>query len=70
MILQGEVGKLQVSLPYLSRELLTVLLPGELGLQGAAGLQRAVQSIRGRLLPHVEHVLLKPALVHTRLSYK
>ncbi|TNN87039.1 hypothetical protein EYF80_002794 [Liparis tanakae] len=70
LILQGEAGKLQVGLPSLSRERLAVLLPGQLGLYGALGLQRAVEPIRRPLLPHIEQLLLKPALIHARLSYK
>lgn len=73
MVFQAEAGKLQVGLPILGEELLTVLLPGQVELGGAlllSKLQRAVQSIWRLLLPHIEHLLLKPALIHTILSYK
>lgn len=73
MVLEAEAGKLHVGLPFLGGELLTVLLPGQLELGGALGLdklQRAVQPIWRPLLPHIEHLLLKPALIHTGLSYK
>lgn len=71
MVAQAEAGKLQVGLPLLGEELLTVLLPDQPGLGGAPGpnnLQRAVQPVRGPVLPHIEHLLLKPALIHTGLS--
>lgn len=73
LVLQAEDGKLQGGLPFLGDKLLAVLLPGQLELRGALGLnklQGAVQPIRRFLLPHIEHMLLKPALIHTGLSYK
>lgn len=73
LVFQAEGGKLQVGLPFLRGELLTVLLPGQLEQGGARGwtkLQRAVQLIGRLLLPRKEHLLLNPALIHTGLSYK
>lgn len=73
MVFQTEAGKFQVGLPFLGEERLTVLLPGQLELGGALGLNklhRAVQPIGRPLLPHIERLLLKPALIHAGLSYK
>ena len=68
LVFQAEAGKLQVGLPFLGEELLgAVLQPGQLGPGGDLGLQRTVQLI-GMALLH--HLLLKPALIHTSLSYK
>ena len=73
LVFWTEAGELQVGLPIVGKELLTVLLPGQLELGGALRrnrLQRTVQSIWRLLLPHIEHLLLKPALIHTGVSYK
>lgn len=73
LVFQAEAGKLEVGLPFLAEEQLTVLPPGQIepgGAQGLNKLHRAGQSIGRPLLPHIEHLLLKPALIHAGLSYK
>lgn len=67
-VVQAEGGKLQVGLPVLGRELLTVLLPGQLEQRGWPKLQRTLQTIGGPLLSCKDHLLLHPPIVHTRLS--
>lgn len=73
LVLQADVGKLQVCPAILGGKLLTVLLPGQLEQRGArrwTKLQRAAQTIGRLLLPHKEHLLLYPVLIHAGLSYK
>lgn len=67
-VVQAEGGKLQVGLPILDGELLTVLLPGQLEQRGRPELQRTLQTIGGALLSRKDHLLLHPSIVHARLS--